>query len=338
MKINRVADEKLVPQWVIGHKSVSEIPSHLSEKEFERISSMPVELPEDGMVSEREQIEVCASTGSIYHISSNWSNDTKSALKEYASVCGMDSSRFKEINPEAIVEDVGIIQSDISNSRAIKMAENMVSDKKTLVLNDPFKLDVEAKSIKDDNWQSVKLQSKLDDKPSIMTSAVKPVRGGEDYFTNPETKTARGQNSIGNADAIKTLAESAEEDTGARLRRENKERENQKVQKHQDWEKEKIEAMAGSEILPRGKVFPTELMNAQPGLSTPSSQMGVYAKFDPKDIPEKTAGESIKEGNEQKRKSIQRDVTKTEWQEVKSSSQGTISDAFAAALKKNLGK
>lgn len=338
MKINRMADEKLVPQWVIGHKSAADVPSHLSEKEFERISSMPVELTEDGMVEERDQIEACASNGSIYHISSNWSAGTKSALKEYASVCGMDPSHLKEVNPDAIIQDVGIIQSDINNSRAIKLAENMVAEQKTLVLSDPFKLDIEKGSIKDDSWQSVKGQAKLDDKPSLMTGAVKPVRGGEDYFANSETKTARGQNSIGNADAIKTLAESTEEDTGARLRRENKEREEQKVQRHQTWEKEKVDAMSGSAILPRGKVFPTECMNAQPGLSTPSSQMGVYAKFDPKDIPEKTAGESIKEANEQNRKSIQRDVPKEEWQEVRSSSTGTISDAFAAALKKNLSK
>lgn len=334
MKINRMSEEQIAPAWVFEDGNVSKIPSYISEQEFQRLASASDRLSDDGIVSERDYIEECAKNGSNYCLSSKWDKTVKSSLREYAIVCGMDMSKFKEINPDQIERKEVVA----SNDKVIKMAQNMISKEKTLVLNDPFKLDVEAKNIKDDSWQSIKGQAKLDDKPSIMSGSIKPIRGGEDYFANSDIKTARGQNSISEPNAISKLADDTVEDTGARLRRENQEKEAQKGIKHKEWETEKIEAMAGKEILPNRYIFPTEVLSAQSGLGSPSSKMGVYAKFDTNDIPDKTDGENIKEANEQRKKSIQRETVKEDWQVRKSSSVARVSDTLADELKKYMNE
>jgi hypothetical protein len=203
-------------------------------------------------------------------------------------------------------------------------------DEVTAMLNDPFKLDEKADTSHMDkaNWEDVQRQSSLNDKPAMMGS-VRPIRGGEDYNANPFSQTARGQNSIDNPDAIKALAESEEEDTGARLRKENEQKEEAKKAEHERWQKDKIASMEDSDIIPKGNIFPTESMTAQPGLKEDVFNF---------DVPDKTEGEKIAEANEERRKAIQGEDKEQHEFELKTSPKAEISDTFADALKKALRK
>jgi hypothetical protein len=94
--------------------------------------------------------------------------------------------------------------------------------------------------------------------------------------------------------------------------------------------------MEGNDIIPKGNVFPTEVMNAQPGLNNSSSQMGIYSDFDPAELPEKTKGEMLAEANEERRKSIQGEAKDKEWSSDGKSAARGISDTFGDELKKHL--
>jgi hypothetical protein len=172
----------------------------------------------------------------------------------------------------------------------------------------------------------------------MMTNAVKSIGGGEDYFANSDVPLAKNQNSIVNPQAIEQLANSETEDTGARLAREAKEREEAAVERHEKWQQDKIKAMEHLEDLPKGTVFPTEVMNANPGLNGPSSQMGVYASFDKDDIPDKTVGESLADKNEERRRAIQGEDKEKHDFGIQSQASRTVSDPLYESLKKSLNK
>ena len=344
MKINKIADEKLAPNWAfdeIKSASVNDWVFHgFSEEEIERIKGLATEiLSEDQIVDERDCIEQCASSSSKYHYSSKWNDETKKSLREYAIVCGMKMDNFVEVDVDQIVVDRNIIASDVRDARMVKEAETEIDLLQKLKSNDPFKIDElgDMSHLEETNWQDVKKQENLTDKPSMMSGAVKGLRGGEDYFENSYTQTAKGQNSITNPNAIKDFVESEVEDNGARLKRENEAKVEAKKAEHAEWEQGKIDEMEHKDIIPKGKVFnTTEGMNAQSGLNTPSSQMGVYADFDPNDIPEKTVGETLAKRNEDRRQEIQgKDKEKHEFS-MKSASVRSISDTFAEELKKHI--
>jgi len=328
MKINRMADEKKTPSWLFENAKTTDYLQKQDVRldEINRIASLSL-ADDDQIVMEKDKLEKCASEKSDYYCNIKWSDSVRSELKEYAMICGMDISRFKTVDPDDFVEAS-------SETKVVKTASAAPASK---IIIDAFKLDdVKDVDYKDKNWQSIKRQANLEDKP-VMRSGIIPVRGGEDYFTNSEVKVARGQNSISDPRAIETLAKSEKEDTGARLRREHQEKEAQKEANKKEWEQQKIAGMGDTSIVPKGKVFPTEVLNAQPGLGAPSSQMGVYAKFDPKDIPDKTQGELLSEAQDQRRKSIQRPEAEEHQFASKKASVREISDVFGEALKKALG-
>ena len=65
-----------------------------------RLSSMPKELDEGGLVAERAAIEACSSSGKTYLYSSHWSDGAKQELVEYAAICGCKAAA---IDPESDV-------------------------------------------------------------------------------------------------------------------------------------------------------------------------------------------------------------------------------------------
>ena len=133
-----------------------------------------------------------------------------------------------------------------------------------------------------------------------MESAVRPIRGGEETSINNNPSLAANQNSIENPNAIQQMVESEVQDTGARLAAEQAAKVEAKKTEHAQWEQDKVDAMEGNDIIPKGKVFPTEALNAQPGIK--SSVMAAHSDFDPKnDLPEKTAGEKAAEENNARR-------------------------------------
>lgn len=337
MKIFRVAEEKVAPTWAFGDESLDKYQEQEAIN-LERLNiTPPQEVSEITLLTECQQIEHCASSGKTYHYNSAWTPSHVSHLKEYALACGMDPSKFKGVNPNAVIQEQEEITREASNFRNIKMAA-VDNGPIKIDLGDPFHLEERSDTshMEPSKWEYNKRQSNMADAPVMMSGNIIPIRGGEDYLANTYTNAnAKNQNSIANPDAIKNLFESETEDTGTRLKRELAEKETAKKQAHMKWQEEIVEAMEHKEIVPKGVVFPTESMNAQPGLNGPSSGMGVYSKFDPDSIPEKTAGEMIKEQNEAERIRINPRVEKEEPKfEMSHQSSRSISDTFAEQLKK----
>jgi len=340
MKINRMSSETSIPSWALGMEE--EVVQKQSSVDILRLAEAAKEIPEvlsdDVLVSERERIDRCASSEETYYYSDKWDKSDVAKLKEYASVCGLSHDKFAAINPDEFVKANIEKNAGAKILRVASKAEVAANPFEGLKLVDPFHLeDIEEEKAKA-NWEEVKSASKLDAKPSMMTGAVVPIGGGEDYLSNSDTPLAKNQNSIVNPTAIEQLAKSDKEDTGVRLAREAKEREEAIVKRHETWQEDKIKAMEHLDDLPKGTVFPTEVMNAQPGLNNPSSQMGVYASFDKDSIPEKTVGESLGQRNEDRRKSIQGADKEVHEFGIQAEASRTISDPLFDSLKKSLGK
>lgn len=336
MKIFRVAEEKVAPSWAFGNKSLDDY----QEKEMvdlERLNVTPSQnVTEETLLAECKHIELCASSGKTYHYNSTWSDSHISHLKEYASVCGLTS--VKGIDPKVVIEDRTQITQEAQNSRNIKVASVALPDQKKIDLGDPFHLEERSdiSHMEKTKWQEVKKQANMKEVPVMLNGNIIPIRGGEDYFKNSDIKAnAKNQNSIADPDTIKNLAEGTKEDNGMMLKRLQKEKEEMKKQTHASWQKDIVDSMEYKEIVPRGKVFPTESMNAQSGLNSPSSKMGVYAKFDPENIPSKTQGELIKEQNEAEHKRINPRAEKAKYEfEMSHQANRKISDVFSEQLKK----
>lgn len=337
MKIFRVAEEKVAPSWAFGSKSLDTY----EEKEainLERLNiTPPQEVSEATLLTECKQIEVCASSGKTYHYNAAWTTSHVSHLKEYALACGMDASKFKGVDPQSVIRDQDVVVKQASDSRNIKLAA-VDNGKLKIDLGDPFHLEERSDTshMEKAKWQEVKKQAQMKDAPVMLSGNIIPIRGGEDYFKNTNANAnAKNQNSIADPDAIRKMAEGKEEDSGERIRRQLKEKEEAKKQAHMEWQKDIVKAMEHKDIVPKGVVFPTESLNAQPGLNRPSGSMGVYSKFDPASIPDKTAGEMIREQNAAERKRInpRTEKVKTEFERSHQSAR-SISETFAEELKK----
>jgi hypothetical protein len=338
MKINRMSDEGMTPDWALSLRGALDNDSQTREAsaELEKVE-LPTELTEDELIDQRDLIEQCAAAGATYRFSATWSKNQKGELKEYALACGLDMDSFVEVSEQEQVVEAS--EEDVFQKVASGFSETVVASDETprLVLNDPFGLDeIEDRDLTP-QWERIEAEKKLSDKPSMMTNAVKPIGGGEDYLANSDVPLASNQNSIVNPSAIEQLANSEVESTGERLARQAKEKQEQKALEHQQWQQDKVDAMEHRDELPKGTVFPTESMNAQPGLNTPSSQMGVYSNFDVDSIPEKTAGEQIADQNEARRQAIRGEEKEKHEFKIQSEASRSISDDFTESLKKNLG-
>ena len=335
MKIFKVADEKIAPNWYATEDKVSEVKSSQSEDRHVNLAS---DVTEDVLACECDRIEECASNGKTYHYNSAWDKVTVSHLKEYALANGMEIEKFKAFDPANEIEAATKSIVKTASAQASAQEDSAVEALKN-VMGDPFHIEARSNTdhIKKANWQQVKAEDKLALEP-VMESGVIPIRGGEDYFMNSLSSLAKNQNSITAPDAIEKLAESTEEDSGARLRRQKAEKEAAKVTNHKEWEGDQIKAMAENDIVSKGLVFPTEVMNAQPGLGSQMSSSGVYGKFDLKSLPEKTAGEMISEKNAAYKKSIQRPKEVIDWQSNNKAPSRSISNDFGSAIESLLKK
>jgi hypothetical protein len=332
-----MSDEGQVPDWTFGLDKVTASKEEPMVKiAASRVRELKVALSEDRLVVEKDSIERLAAEHSTYYYSNKWEDEQVAELKEYARVCGLDMAQFVETDPESLV-----IEEDEQEKVTVASADSLVktasAEPQRLDIGDPFGLESVEDRAAPEKWQEVKAESKLG-KPSMMTNSIRSIGGGEDYLKNSDVPLASNQNSIANPKAIEEFASSEVEDTGARLAREAKEREDAKAQHHDEWQQKVVESMPDYKETIKGTVFPTEVMNAQSGLSNPSSQQGVYAKFDPDSIPEKTVGETLADQNEARRQSIQ--GTDKEDHEFTMSSQSArgISDTFADSLKASLNK
>jgi hypothetical protein len=332
MKINRMSEEKIAPSWAfedVDNIAPSEF-ININSDEVERVFTLPTDdLTEDQIVEQREIIESRASEGLLYHYNSKWPEKVQSTLKEYASICGMDMSKFKSVHPEYI-EEIRVVARGERGERGEKSMSRTASESELSDLSsDPFKLDTKGdmSHMDESDWQDIHKQQNLDFKPSMQGSVI-PVRGGEDYNISNVLPTARGQNSIVEPDAIETFANSEEEDTGVRLRRENEERANAGEVRHQAWEQDKVEAMGDTSIVPKG-IMPATGGDAQPGIRGEDA-------FGFDSLPEKTDGEMISEANEDRRKEIQGEDKEEHEFELQKNPARQISNTFGEELKKYL--
>jgi hypothetical protein len=334
--IFKVANEKSVPDWFASIESTLSSSQDNAELISENLS-LEANVTEETLLNECEKIEVCASSNNIYHYNSTWNNETVSHLREYASVCGLPKNNFKGVNPLNIKKaSVEQAKSPIMKTASATVQEAPQMDFSGLI-GDPFHIDerLDMSHMEKANWEQVTKEAKMKE-PNISNGGISALRGGENYFMNSDINLASNQNSITNPNAIEKLAESTEMDTGERLKAERAEREQAKANNHSDWEKSKIESMVHSDIVPKGTVFPTESMNANPGLNVSTSRPGVYSNFDPDNIPERTQGEMLALHNQERLASIKKETVKDDWEKPSRESSRTITDDFANALAKNL--
>lgn len=327
MEINKVREEKIVPQWANKNNY-----SSLENESNERLSKLASKnLNEQRITEELDLVEKCAGTKSSYHYNTAWGEEAVSKIKEYAEIVGLDKSKVVAVeNAQNIIK--------ASSSQMIKTAS--LDEKLQSIWGDPFHFDrhSDMTHMNKKDTQELTKQSMLKDRPDVDGKSVIAIRGGENYNSNSDIRNAPGTNSMVSPNAIEEMINNKVEDTGVRLGREREERENQKRVDHENWQKDVISAMTKNDIVPKGSVFHTESLFVQPGLNTPSSQMGIYSKFDKNNVPDKTAGESIKEQNSERKKSIQRAEKNDEWQTPSHQASAKISDSFSESLKKHLGK
>jgi hypothetical protein len=329
MNIARVADEKSAPSWFAA---VAPEVESCNVEEVERIN-VAKEVNDIVLAQECDRIEACSSNGSKYHYNSKWDDATVSHLKEYAKACGMKSENIRGFNPENITAIASTKEPFVRTAQVACEEEISLKD----IWKDPFNIEERSNTSYMDaaNWETVTKQNVID-KIATTGGNVVPLRGDDNYFLNSDVNPAINQNSITNPYAIEQLAKSTEDDTGVRLKKEIAAKEAQKLKNHSDWQKEKIAAMDKLDIVSKGTVFPTESLNASTGLNKPSSQMGVYAKFDPSSIPEKTKGESLASINAKHKESIQRPKVENDWEKPSRQSARSISDDFVTALASKL--
>lgn len=341
MKISKISGVDSASDWL----SDFALPNTKTQKEVVLPSSSdvsplsPESVDDTVLAFECDKIEKCASENRPYFYNKSWGQEHVSSLKEYATICGMGDDHFVAAEHKEI-EKQETIKVASSQSQTKDGEKNPPQKEAKLDIGDAFRFDEKIakaeKAIRD--WQVNTPAQKLELNP-VMTGGIVPVRGGENYFIQNNPKLASNQNSLANPDAIGNLVNSDKMDNGARLAKEREDKLAQKQANKKQWEQDIIDSMVHKDIVAKGKVFPTEMLNAQPGLSSPASQR-IAGKFDPEAVPERTAGEKIKEQNEVRKASISRPKEDSKWQgpEDNGAKLRGVSDIFGDALKKALGK
>lgn len=336
MKINRVSEEMSAPNWAFEKDSILKSAA-IDIKSAEELNEVAIraeqvnKLPtEDSLISEKEMIEKCASTKSKYYFNSQWPTEVVKELKEYSQVCGMSDASFSGINPSDFPR---VAKQDVVMIRTASKETSAVN------IGDVFNLETSGDTDRlfQGKWQDVEKQKNLPDRPSMKTGIV-PVRGGENYQTHGVPKVAKWENSMENPESIKKWIADDKMDTGARLRKENEDKRDQHGKNHKEWESDKVAAMEHLGIIPKGKVFPTEVMNAQSGLNTKTFNQRVYNTVSKEDIPDKTDGEKLADMQEARRKSIQREKVERQGDTLQKAPVRNISEDFAQELQKFLGQ
>jgi hypothetical protein len=323
MNILRVADEKSIP-WFMTEEQKPSTPI----EEVEEIN-VAEEVDDLVLAQECDRIESCSSNGKLYHYNSSWDEGTICHLREYAIACGMDLSKFRGFNPADIAKE-----SDSDEIVKLASVEQLSDKDQTLkdLWEDPFHIEENSdmSHMEPANWEQVKKQETLD-VPSLITGNVISIGGGENYFKNSDVNPAPNQNSITNPNAIKQLAESETLDNGERLKQEAKAKEEQKKANHSAWQQDKVSEMSGVDIIPKGTVFPTEMLNANTGLAHQPVQGGVMSG-EHISLPDLTEGEKIAMQNAERKASIQRPKEQDDWQKPCKQSSRQISEGFVDAL------
>lgn len=340
MKINRTQDTQNVPDWVTAGTYLEAIEKNakLLQAGVERLNvTAASEVDEMCLFRECDQIEKCASSNKTYYYNSTWNNKDISHLREFASICGLRIDKMIGIDPTSVIRESS---KQIEKTASVAVKTSSMENALKEALGDPFHIEDRAdmSHMEKSNWQVITPESKLSDIPvTAMNGGICPIRGGENYRISNQPSLASNQNSISDPGVLDRLWKSEEESNGERLARQAEERINMRSKNHENWQNEKVSQMKADGFEAQGVVFPTEVGNVGSGIS--SSFMGAYSEADLKNLPDRTAGESLSDQNEIRKASIQREakVETEEWERIKASPSRMVSDYFTNELKKRLG-
>jgi len=310
-----------VPDWLL--KTI--LPNLKSREEV----SAAVKVPKSGdLTNVKTKIEESSKTGNDVCVNANLTSDQKKELEEYAQVCKVD--------PKKIVQ---VSEKDVLVSTKKAEVVKPVPDKDPFGTLDSF---ADPKNFeKNKDWNKVKKSQKVNAQGRSEPSATKEgtvtrVDGVEKYEGQRVVGVRPGENSIAAPDNIGETAKSTEKSSAQTIRDANKERKDKISFDKKKWEDNVKEKNSG--IISKGGIKLTEASPQQSHTKVADGQHSIFDKKDPtSSVPEKTAGETLKEKNEQRKASIQRPKTDDKsWDKVQSSKKPVISDLFFEELKKRL--
>lgn len=275
--------------------------------------------------------KISQKTGSRYYINKTWPTEVKAHLVEYACSCGMKCENCIELDPEIVVEAS-------KKAKMVRTAStNVATEKEEAIEWDGFGFDeihrqAANKHMEKSDWEKVEPQQVLGDKPSLLSGSIVPIRGGEVYEKTQIVGVQDGQNSIVDPDALERLANSEKEDVRTKIRK-AKEARMQDKQAQKDREIERLaRELKKYNLDKKTSVFATEVMNANPGLNTPDSQIGVFRDYDVSELPKKTKGEMLRDKNKERSASIKREQKADTWEKPSRPTKAEISDLFGESL------
>lgn len=331
-RIFKTMNSEQFPEWVDESSSVKKHASCMTIDDWKRINV--ADIDEDRLVDEFEVIEKCASDKKPYFYNSGWNKEASTKLQEYAyvnqcEVCGVDASdetvkAYMAVNPEAF-EKQASATTPKSSSPTIPFE-----------MIDAFRLDSKGDTsyLDKTDWEKVKPSEKLSGAHQDSHGIRRMHSSVEDNNLSPHLAIRPGQNSVTQPDAIGDMAKGAE-DTGARLKRENKERVEQRKAEKKEWEREAIKKADGFGSLSFSTIKPIEASFANSGV-------GGNPVREAADIPEKTDGERLRDAAERRRASIQRrkETDDRSWDSAENQYQSmhVVGDVFAEQLKEKLAQ
>ena len=335
-KLFRVADTSNAPRWINPQPT----PSAVDGAEATRIASMPADIDEKHLSAECQRIEQCAASGATYRYSAHWNKDAQQHLREYAMVCKV---KTEAVDPshEDLQYFATIAKKTLAKTAATQAPpENSLLETAKSLIGDPFGLDTKGdmQYMHREDWERIKPEARADsvNRVSMTTASVINI-GSLDESSQPRlTQRVPGQNSMLDPNAIKTLSESTAEDTGARLRREAKERKDKLIDDNHRVDAEMVKSAEAAELevpggLPRGSVMLTD--------ARPSSGAFTGGHLPDKSaMPDLTPGELLKQKAVEHKAAIQRAKTvDRSWDEPQGAARHEISEVLIDEINKQLG-
>ena len=279
---------------------------------------------EKDMVSAKNHMEKCAKEGKPFYFEKEITDKQKKELEEYAEVCKMDKKDLVAVSKE---------EKKIASERNQVLIAKKAPDK------DPFKaLDGFAKPEsfeKNRSWEKVEGAKRLGKSES--TKSIVRADGVETDAAQREVKVKTGENSIYAPDSIEKAAKSTEQSSRQKTIESNQKRKDSITFKPKEWDKEQANKVKSGIISKPG----VKLTGADQGQSHSQVAAGQHSIFDKKDhvkdLPEKTAGENLKQTAEKRKQEIQRPKTEDRsWDQEKSSEKPVVSDVLYEELKKKM--
>jgi len=296
----------------------------------DKLSNLKDGIDASEVVEARAEIERCAKSGEIFYYGEGTSNDVKKDLNEYAEAVGLSKDKMESVSSEKIRTSKIISEVESAQVEEPTQAAELIFDIMPTIATD------ESAFVKDNSWMDQKSSTAKTMEYRPDDNGVIPIRGGEEYESNPVKGVRPGENSIANPDAIDVFATSEDKDSAQAIREANEKRRNENIFDVDSWESDKIAQMNRDSIIPNNGIHMVESPLSQSNTPDRAWDQSIVANEESAPMPEKTAGEQLSEINEQKRSSITRESESDDWEQLESSVRTTVSDLFFENLEKNL--